>query len=678
MKKSQRPTGASFAPGAAAPIGRRPCRPVGRLFSSEVLQVVCWAVIVAFALGVRLVSLDDRPMHADEAVQAAITRDLWLSGRYRYDPHEFHGPTLNYLSVPALRLAGRNTFAETTAADFRRTPALFGAAAILFLLLLRDGLGRGAALAAGGLLAVSPAMVFYARSYIHETLLAFFTLAAIACGWRCWRMVRSCELAQSRVSAGVPLRPPRAAVWCWAAACGAAVGMMQATKETAVLSFAAAVLALGCMALAFRRRADSSPLCGRPADLAPAATCNLPADNGDADPTGRASAVSGVAVPQGEQSHRGANRLRQAAAMVAIATAAATAAIWFSSFGRNPQGIVDAVRTYTPWAQRAAGASPHVQPMSYFAGRLLWHRDDQGRWWSEASIVVAAAIGAAWAWRKRRIVPLDRAAIAAAPAPEPARGEQPFDPPDDSCGSHCGLVVFLAVYAVILAMIYSLIPYKTPWCMVQFWLPTLLVAGVGVGVIARSAWAAARRRDSGGIAAAVVLGLLAAAMFAQLGRQTHRAAFALAADPRNPYCCAPTLPSVGKLEQRLEALLLAWPDRPIAAAVVWHDGYYWPLPWYLRRFAPVGYWTSLPPIEPPDDGPRGASGANTASGSPPAPDWSSMPVIVASARFDAPLTARLSETHLMIDFYALRPDAMLMLWVREDLWMAHLKRLGRL
>lgn len=571
-------------------------------------------------------------MHADEAVQAAITRDLWLSGHYRYDPHEFHGPTLNYLSVPALRLAGRSTFAETTAADFRRTPAFFGAAAILFLLLLREGLGRVAALAAGGLLAISPAMVFYARSYIHETLLAFFTLAAIACGWRCWRIIHSGEVAQGRASAAAQPQQARAAVWGWAAAFGAAVGMMQATKETAVLSFAAAFLALGCTAVFFRR---------------------------------------GTA-------QQGANRLRWAAAMVAAATAAATAAVWFSSFGRNPQGIVDAVRTYTPWASRAAGESPHVQPMNYFAERLLWHRDDQGRWWSEASIALAGAIGAVWAWRTRRIVSPDAATIAAAAAPEAARGEQPLEPSADSRGYDCGLIVFLALYAAILALIYSLIPYKTPWCMVQFWMPAVLVAGVGIGAIARWAWAAARRRHAIGVAITVSLGLLVPAMAAQLGRQTHRAAFVLAADRRNPYCCAPTLPSVAKLEQRLDRLLLAWPDRPIAAAVVWHDSYYWPLPWYLRRFAPVGYWTTLPLLEPSDDGANGLPRAHTAPGEPPAPDWSSMPVIIASARFDAPLTARISETHLMIDFYTLRPDAMLMLWVREDLWTAHLKRLGRL
>lgn len=650
---------------------------VSRLFRSASVEFVCWAALIALALGVRMVALDDRPMHADEAVQAAITRDLWLSGRYRYNPHEFHGPTLNYLSVPFLWLSGRDDFADTTAADFRRVPALFGAAAILFLLLLRDGLGRGAAVAASGLLALSPSMVFYARSYIHETLLAFFTLAAIACGWRCWRRARNDDGGEQCRTPGKCGRR-RAAVWGWAAAFGTAVGMMQATKETAVLSFAAAAAALGCTAIAFRRRADrSAPAsAGSRAD----AVFACPADQAPAD---RAAVKQGFSCfsPLPE------------AALVAVISAVATVALWFSSLGRNPQGIVDAVRTYTPWTQRAAGASPHVQPVGYFAQRLLFVRDDQGRWWSEGVIALAAVLGGSWAWRKTKGQngAAHSPAIPTVSSPEATGGGRTARKPADCSSGDPRLIVFLAFYSATLALIYSLIPYKTPWCMVQFWLPAILAAGSGIGVLGQWTWSAAGRRTILGATAAIAGGLLIAAAFAQLGRQTYRAAFVFAADPRNPYCCAPTLAGIGKLAQRLDALPLAWPDRPIGAAIVWHDGYYWPLPWYLRRFAPVGYWTSLPANtleetslpentkaipEASKPSPANDAGALARAGA--EADPFSMPVIIASARFDAPLTERLGETHLMIDFYAMRPDAMLMLWVREDLWMAHLKRLGRL
>ena len=46
--------------------------------------------------------------------------------------------------------------------------------------------------------------------------------------------------------------------------------------------------------------------------------------------------------------------------------------------------------------------------------------------------------------------------------------------------------------------------------------------------------------------------------------------------------------------------------------------------------------------------------------------------------FDAALTERLDETHLMTGFYGLRPGVLAQLWVRMDVWEAHLRRLGRL
>jgi hypothetical protein len=87
--------------------------------------------------------------------------------------------------------------------------------------------------------------------------------------------------------------------------------------------------------------------------------------------------------------------------------------------------------------------------------------------------------------------------------------------------------------------------------------------------------------------------------------------------------------------------------------VVWNDPFYWPLPWYLRRFERVGYWTEVPQ----------RAGA---------------PIVVASPHWDAALTQKLDETHLMTGYYAVRPNVLAQVWVRMDLWEAHLRRLGRL
>ena len=73
---------------------------------------------------------------------------------------------------------------------------------------------------AGLLVAISPGMVFFSRYYIQETLLVFFTFAAIGCAWRWFR-------------SGSP---------GWAAGAGASFGLMHATKETWILAAAAMML----------------------------------------------------------------------------------------------------------------------------------------------------------------------------------------------------------------------------------------------------------------------------------------------------------------------------------------------------------------------------------------------------------------------------------------------------
>jgi uncharacterized protein (TIGR03663 family) len=136
---------------------------------------------------------------------------------YRYDPHEYHGPSLYYLTLPSAWLSGARRFADTTEATYRIVPAILGVGLILLLPLLRDGLGRGAILAAGVFTAVSPAMVFYSRYYIHEIPLVLFTLLLLASLWRAAR--------SKRVG------------WCLLT--GLALGLMHATKETFVFVLAA-------------------------------------------------------------------------------------------------------------------------------------------------------------------------------------------------------------------------------------------------------------------------------------------------------------------------------------------------------------------------------------------------------------------------------------------------------
>jgi uncharacterized protein (TIGR03663 family) len=177
---------------------------------------------LAAALILRCAQLDARPMHNDEAVNAIKFRALWEHGSYEFDPNEYHGPTLFYATLAESKLTGAPDFNHFNETRLRMATVVFGAALIFLLALLADGLGPKGAIWAAWIAACSPAFVFYSRDFIHEMLLVFFNLLALAAAWRYSRKPKT----------------------DWAALTGASVGLMQATKETFVLAIMAAVAGL--------------------------------------------------------------------------------------------------------------------------------------------------------------------------------------------------------------------------------------------------------------------------------------------------------------------------------------------------------------------------------------------------------------------------------------------------
>lgn len=514
-------------------------------------------LVVAGALAFRLPRLADRPMHADESVQAEIFRRLWQRGDYTYNPDEFHGPTLPYATLPVVWLTQPGSFAETNEATCRIVPALFAAAAILLIWLLADALGKPASLVAAVLLAISTAMVFYSRYYIHETLLVFFTLAAIGAGWRYLQSGR----------------------WAWCLAAGGCVGLMQATKETAVLTY----LAMGA----------AIPLAW----------------------------VWGVLIRNkgGRDVSRLPWRRLAVGAAVAAMVAVLVAVTLLTSFFTNLQGAVDGVLAYRPWLSRAGGASPHVHPWHYYLRILAWWRVGDGPVWSEGLILVLAAVGfAASLFPRGRLL---------------GDANVPF-------------VRWLGFTTLLLMAGYSAIPYKTPWCLLGMLLGMILLAGVGAVALVR----AVPTRPLKGLLILVLLGAAA-----QSGRQSYRASYELADDPRNPYVYAHTLADVERLACDVEQIAESSPDgRHVPVRVIWQDAYYWPLPWYLRRMEDVEFRTELRDED------------------------LSAPMVIASPEFDAALEAKYGEDRAMPGYYAIRPQVFGGLWVRRDLWEAHLRRTGRL
>ncbi len=193
--------------------------------------------IALLALAIRLPDLEDRPLHGDEANQTVKAGILLETGRYVYDPHEHHGPTLYYLTLPSFWLHGVTTYAQSEEEDYRIVPVVFGVLLALLLWPFSQGLGRGASLVAAVLTAVSPAMVYYSRYYVQEMLLVAFTFLTIVAGWRWFVSGRT----------------------RWAIVTGIALALIHATKETSVFAYAAMLAGLAVLYVLKRRTNENGP-----------------------------------------------------------------------------------------------------------------------------------------------------------------------------------------------------------------------------------------------------------------------------------------------------------------------------------------------------------------------------------------------------------------------------------
>ena len=453
--------------------------------------LLLWMVVaVAAGLGLRAVELQQRPLHNDEAVNALKFRQLWEGGGYFYDPVEFHGPTLAYSTLLWNKLTLMSDFPHMSETRLRSLPVIFGLGLILLLPLVAQGLGRTATISAAIFTAVSPVMVYYSRDYIHETLFVFFSFLALAAGWR--------HSQTGKLG--------------WILLAGAAIGLMQATKETFVFNVAAIM-----GALLLNEFFPSAHLPGKPVKAF-----------GPWQILGAGLAWLVVVV------------------------------LLFTSFFHNLPGLLDAARTYSYWTQRAGGNSPHINGWGFYWLRLLFFHRDGGPFWTEGFLLLLAVIGGVAVFRRKGL----------------AEGS-------------AGWVRFLVFYTVLLALVYTVLPYKTPWCAIDFWVGVIGLAGVGVAALLT--WVHRRALKAG-----LIIVLLAGTL--------HLAAQALwqssaeyTASPLNPWVYAQTLPDILNLVANVDGVAKASPEGDaLRLDVIAPGDDYYPLPWNFRRYDHVGYQTNVP------------------------------------------------------------------------------------
>jgi uncharacterized protein (TIGR03663 family) len=321
-----------------------------RVEISERTWFLAGASILIVAAVLRFYDLDLVPLHHDEGVNGNFLVRLVREGYYRYDPANYHGPTLYYFAAIfpwLLRLLfgtqAQNTYGLTTTA-IRFVPALFGVATVALIFALRRNLGMIATLTAAGLLAISPGAVYLSRYFIHETLFVFFTLGIVVAALKYFETSRPVYLLLAAFSAG----------------------LLFATKETAIISTVVLVIAVPLTRIywSFINRVSNS---------------------------------GGVTRKQKRRETGGSDR--EGATFIERAGGPASFTVWllagiavfivvnvlfYSSFLKNyPQGVWDALKTFEFWSK--TGKESHVHP---FITYIRW------LFLQESPLLFLGAIGA--------------------------------------------------------------------------------------------------------------------------------------------------------------------------------------------------------------------------------------------------------------------------------------------
>jgi uncharacterized protein (TIGR03663 family) len=295
----------------------------------ETLRAKAWpiacTILLLFFGATRLYDLHSRPLHNDEGVNGIFLKNLVQSNDWKYDPKNYHGPTLFYFQLVPTWIAsyindGAGSFdphsiSGITPVSVRVPVALAGIFLLWLILNSWPLLGRLGAAAACVFAGLSCDMLFFSRYFIHETYMVVFTVMLISSAYRFRQTGRTGYAYIAAVSMTI--------LFC--------------TKETSLLHFLVLALAYICAEWTHWLAA------GRKGPFRWRETLNAP---------GRVIRNLGADAP------------------VIFGLCVVIWALLFSSFLTNLRGPLDSLRTYLFWGAEGV-ESGHVKSFFYYFTDIL-------------------------------------------------------------------------------------------------------------------------------------------------------------------------------------------------------------------------------------------------------------------------------------------------------------------
>jgi len=223
-----------------------------------------------------------------------------------------------------------------------------------------------------------------------------------------------------------------------------------------------------------------------------------------------------------------------------VVAACVFAGLWvafYSSFFTNSKGISDSFKTFEVWTK--TGTVAHVHPLLTYVFWLIYR---------EAPLLILGALGALAAlFRPRNGFPL-----------------------------------FSALWAFGIIAAYSLIPYKTPWLMLNFVVPLALVSGYAVQSIFELERGQMRLT---GVVLFIVISFVA--------YQSIDLNFINYDNDKESYVYVYAHTTRGLLDLVKEVDRIAKEEDGARTGITIVSPDYWPLPWYFRNYTRVGYYGRL-------------------------------------------------------------------------------------
>lgn len=630
-------------------------------------------IVTAAATFLRFFMLGLKPFHHDEGVNGFFLTNLFRDGVYRYDPANYHGPTLYYITLAFTKVFGLETI------SVRASVAIFGVLMVVLAFFLRRYIGKVGALAAAVFLTLSPGMVYISRYFIHEIFFVFLSLAVVlsmvlfiekrragifAMAWMVL-LLFVCFLPSALSLASSLGGTSETAVWAFRIAffvveavlvffvirmlydwdggrpvylllASASVALMFATKETGFITIGTMMIACVCVYI-WRgllekesiQRNKMAIIGGVHAVLVLACLVNYRSliDGGKwlydnflgefkiAEPFALYTIVLlgfttiltwGVYLyyfRQGNSTELDEptaltwqnlrNGIGSGSDLLLMLAGISTifiylSVLFFSSFFTYADGVGKAFEAYMIWTK--TGSKDHTQ--NGLLGYIKWGLK------VEAPLLMLSTLGSLIALFKAK---------------------------------H-RFAMFTAFWAFGLFAAYTIIPYKTPWLALSFYLPMCIIAGYGINELLSAKQAA--------IKAAGAISLVLASTV--LAYQTYDLNFVRYDDEEMGYVYAhtkrPMLDLVAKIEY-----YAAKSGKGTDASIEIVSPDYWPMTWYLKDYKKAIFHGNLTDVN------------------------ASEMIIAKKDDQDVDVLKRYSAHYKFVDVYALRPGVDLTLLIRKDI-----------